>query len=358
MNRRIKNPVIRKFIFSCTVTLAVLLVVMTIGGGVYAGIQSLAKPPVMPSYVEIRPQTQLARPENSSPEGTGMVLPQEDEEDDDVTIMLRKPNFYTFLVFGIDNSNNADVIIVAALDTVKKEAYMISIPRDTRIETTRRLRKPVSAYSAGRANGGGVEGGVAEMTSDIKSLFGFEPDFHIRIDYRAVERAIDTLGGVLVNVPFHMRYDDPTDNLHINIAAGQQRLNGRQAIQFARYRMGNEGYPTITDYQRVANQQQVIRAMFNELMTPATIARIPELITIYREHVHTNMDYSEMLWFGGQLAQLRGMTLSTQTIPTTGTSGSPGWYELPDRDGILELINKTINPFVDEITAEMVNIAE
>ena len=354
---KINKDISRRFVFSCALTLAILLAVMAVGGGVYAGIQSLARPPVIPSHVEIRPPSQLVRPEGVQHENAGMVFPQSQETDEEVTIMERKPYFYTFLIFGIDNGNNADVIMLVALDTVAKETYLVSIPRDTRIETTRRLRKPVSAYAAGRRNGG-HEGGVAEITSDVKSLFGFEPDYYVRIDYRALERAVDSVGGVRVNVPFHMLYDDPIDNLHINIPAGTQTLNGKQAIHFARYRMGNDPARTITDYQRVANQQQIVRAMFNELMTPATIARIPELIGIYRDHVYTNMDYSEMLWFGGQLANLREMTLSTHTIPTTGTSGSPGWYELPDRDGILELINETISPFVGEITAEMVNIQE
>ncbi|MCL2576698.1 MAG: LCP family protein [Defluviitaleaceae bacterium] len=354
MNKRKKNSVARKFIFSCTLTLVVLLGMMLIGGGVYSGIQSLVRPPVIPAYVEIRPHSHIAGPDGYSRENIGIIFPREE----DVTIMERKPYFYTFLFFGIDNSNNTDVIMVGALDTVEKEAYLVSVPRDTRIKTERRLKKPVSSYAVGRANGGGHEGGIAELTSDVKSLFGFEPDYYVRIDYRAFERAVDSVGGVRVNVAFHMRYDDPIDNLHINIPAGAQILNGKQAIQFARYRMGNPGYQTITDYQRVANQQQIVRAMFNELMTPATIARIPELIGIYRDHVYTDMSHSEMLWFGGQLTHLRETTLSTYTIPTLGTSGSPSWFELPDRDGILELVNRTISPFVDEITAEMVSIAE
>jgi LCP family protein required for cell wall assembly len=247
--------------------------------------------------------------------------------------------------------------MVGSLDTALREANVISVPRDTRIETDRRLKKPVSAYAVGRIRNG-HEGGVAEVTSDVKSLFGFEPDFYVRIDYAAFERAVNAVGGVRVNVAFHMRYDDPTDNLHINIPAGTQTLNGQQAIHFARYRMGNEGFRTITDYERVKNQQQIVRALFSELMSPATLTRIPELIGIYRDHVHTNMSHGEMLWFGGQLPNLRGMTIETHTIPTLGTSGSPGWFEIPDRDGILELVNRTISPFTEEITAEMVNIAE
>ncbi|MCL2225487.1 MAG: LCP family protein [Defluviitaleaceae bacterium] len=348
VKKEVKNRTKKKFIVSFGITLAVMLCVMLVGGGVYAGIQVLTRAPYIPAYVEIRP------PVRDSDNAGETETPNITES----TIMQRKPYFYTFLLFGIDNSNNTDVIMVAALDTVSREAFLVSVPRDTRIETQRRLRKPVSAYAVGRTGGRGHEGGVAELTSDMKSLFGFEPDFYVRIDYAAFERAVDSVGGVTVNVPFHMRYDDPIDNLSINIPAGVQVLNGRQALHFARYRMGNAGFRTITDYERIENQQQIIRALFAQLLSPATITRVPDLIDIYREHVHTNMTYREMLWFGEQLRHLSGATISTYTIPTLGTSGTPHWFEIPCRDGILELVNRTISPFVEDITAEMVNIAQ
>jgi anionic cell wall polymer biosynthesis LytR-Cps2A-Psr (LCP) family protein len=153
-----------------------------------------------------------------------------------------------------------------------------------------------------------------------------------------------------------MRYDDPAQNLHINIAEGTQILNGQQALHFARYRLANPGFRAIRDYERIENQQQIMRALFAELLTPRTIARVPELIEIYQAHVRTNMDNREMIWFGGRLNQLRGATISTYTLPTRGTSGAPGWYELPDEEAILELINRTVNPFTENITSEMVSI--
>jgi LCP family protein required for cell wall assembly len=275
----------------------------------------------------------------------------------EVIFMERKPYFYTFLLFGIDDGNNTDVIMVAALDTVTREAYIVSIPRDTRIETQRRLRKPVSAYAVGRGGGRGHDGGVEELISDVRSLFGFVPDFYVRIDYEAFERAVDSVGGVRINVPFHKRYDDPVGGLHINIPAGIQTLNGRQALHFARFRNANYGHRALTDFERIENQQAIVRALFNELMSPATLLRLPELIGIYRDHVHTNLTYQEKLFFATQLNQMRGATISTHTIPIERTERA-GWYEMPCEEGILELVNSTISPFVADITPAMVNIAQ
>jgi anionic cell wall polymer biosynthesis LytR-Cps2A-Psr (LCP) family protein len=146
--------------------------------------------------------------------------------------------------------------------------------------------------------------------------------------------------------------------LRINIPAGTQVLDGERALHFARFRMANPGFRSISDYQRIENQQQIITALFNELLSPATITRVPELIGIYREHVNTNLSYREKLWFADQLVRFGVAEIFTYTLPTTGTSGPPSWYELPDQDGILELINRTISPFTREITAEMVRIVQ
>jgi LCP family protein required for cell wall assembly len=333
-----KNNFKRKFILSCAITFGVLIAAVLVVLGVFMGINELTRAPVIPTHVEI---PRLGVSNSYSPEI--------------IAVMERKPLFYTFLLFGLDDGNNADVIIVGALDTVANQSYAISIPRDTLVEVDRRLRKPVAAYAVGRRNGG-HDGGVAQMNADIQTLFGFQADFYICIDSKIFEKIIDSVGGVTVDVPFHKIYNDPVQNLQINIPAGTQTLNGQQALHFARYRMGSSGSRTITDYERIKNQQQIISALYEELMSPQTITRVPELLNIYSEHVKTNLTLREKLWFAEQLNRLRGTEIELHTLPTTGTSGSPSWYELPDRDEILELINRTINPFMQEITAEMVNI--
>lgn len=352
----LNKPLKRKLLVSFSITLVTLIAVIGVAGGFYAGIQALSRPPAIPTHVETLRQLGIGSSNTTGNEGS---LPDDaDNPPEVIAVMERKPLFYTFLLFALDKGNNADVIVVGALDTVEQRVYGISIPRDTLVDVPRRRRKPVAAYSVGRGGGQGHSGGVAMMKSDVQTLFGFVPDFYVSIDYQAFIQAVDLVGGVEVHVPFHMRYDDPIQRLHINITPGTQVLNGQRALHFARFRMANPGFRAITDYQRIKNQQIIIRALFNEILTPSTIARVPEFIGIYREHVNTNVTYREMLWFANQLSDLRGATLSTYTLPTRGTSGAPGWYELPDRDAILELVNRTVNPFMQEITAEMVRIAK
>ena len=270
----------------------------------------------------------------------------------------RKPLFFTFLIFGLTEGLNANTIMVGAYDGEARRGYIVSIPRDTQVDVQRNHRKIVVSYPSGRLGGRGHEGGVNRIKDEVQTLVGFRPDFYIMIDYEAFIRMVDAVGGVEIYVPFHMRYDDPWQDLHIDIPAGLQILDGEDALRFARYRRGNDPRQTISDYQRIEHQQQVIAAMFRELLTPATILRIPEFISIFNSYVRSDLAHGELLWFANEIRRIYGTeALNFYTIPMLGTSGPPQWYELPDGAGIVELVNRTINPLARDITSADLRIA-
>ena len=269
----------------------------------------------------------------------------------------RKPDFFTVLVIGLDGGVNANVIMVGAYDNAAQQAYIVSIPRDTRVDVQRNRRKIVSAYPVGMLGGGGHEGGIDRMKQEVQTLIGFRPDFYVLVDFDAFINIVDAFGGVEIDVPFHMRYDDPFQDLHIDILPGLQILDGQNALHFARFRRANPGFRGITDYQRIENQQLVINTLMRDMLTPQALLQIPTLLGTYRDHVYTDLSLGEKLWFAGQLNNIRDASaLTTYTLPTAGTSGAPAWYEFPYEAGILELVNRTINPFTQDITADMLRI--
>lgn len=271
----------------------------------------------------------------------------------------RKPDFYTILVFGYDEGLNTDTIMVAAFDVGSRQAYILSIPRDTRIDVRRNVQRINSAYPVGIRFNGGHDGGVDQLKREVQTIIGFRPDFYVSVEEAAFERIIDAVGGVTVYVPFHMRYDDQL-GFRINIPAGYQRLDGENALHFVRYRLGT-GSQTITDFQRMEHQQQLIAALMDELMSPRTILRIPELIRTYSDHVNTNLSVGEILYFGEQFV-LGEIELHSYNYPTTSTriqisETQTRWYEIPQAEAALEIINNTINPFTRDLTMENLQLA-
>jgi LCP family protein required for cell wall assembly len=267
----------------------------------------------------------------------------------------RKPDFFTLLIFGYDAGMNTDTIMVAAFDAAAREAYIVSIPRDTRVDVRRNIARINSAFPVGRMNGGGHEGGVDQLQRELQTLIGFRPDFYVSIEEDAFRRIVDAVGGVSIDVEFHMLYTDPYQGLRIDIPAGQQRLNGENALHFVRYRHGNDPRRTISDYQRMQNQQRLINAMVQELLSPRTILRVPELIRTYREHVRTDLDIFEMLWFAEQLLR-EDVALHMYNYPTESVLRTH-WYEMPKAEEALALINRTVNPFTQDLTINNLQLA-
>ena len=314
-------------------------------------------PPVMQDFVpdelDDAPAFIVIEPDDDLGVDYGLIAPLGFTDED------RKELFYTFLIMGLDEGINVDTIMVASYDGVTNTANIISIPRDVPVNVARRHRKINVAYPAGVIHGGSPAAGVSQLKREIRSIIGFAPDFYVKIDLDAFERIVDAVGGVYIDVPFHMRYDDPFQDLHIDIPAGPQRLDGEQALNFARFRLANPGFRAVTDFERIRHQQAVVQAVLQQLLTPASILRIPEFISIFQDNVSTNISAQEMLWFASQLTQVSGIdALSTHSLPIAWGSGPPGWYEFVDIPAALELVNSTVNPFTIPITINDVNIVQ
>ncbi len=343
------------FIKTLLISLSVFSIIIF---GSWTAIRSLAKPPEIPKETQAN---------NPNLDEVAFLPPHGDAEDmligdgltapEGFTASDRKELFYTFLIVGMDEGINTDTIMVASYDAEKKEANIIGIPRDSLINVKRKVKKINTAYAAGTLHGGGKDGGIDQLKREVKTIVGFVPDFYVCIDLNAFVKIVDAVGGITIDVPMNMVYDDPTQNLHINIKKGEQSLGGKEALKFARYRKGNYGKGVITDYQRIQNQHAVIKAVLSKLIRPENILKISEFIEIFNENVSTDIKAENMLWFAEQLNNIREAdALSTHTMPTTGTSGLPMYYEYLDEDAIIELVNQTINPYKKDIEAKDLDI--
>jgi len=267
----------------------------------------------------------------------------------------RRDDFFTFLIFGYDDGLNTDTIMVAAFDAAARRAYIVSIPRDTQVDVQRSVRKINSAYPAGRRHGGGHAGGVDQLKREVQTIIGFRPDFYISIDENVFVVLVDAVGGVYIDVPFRMHYRDPVQDLFMDIPAGLQRLDGENALNFVRFRYHYGRRSAISVHQRMEHQHQFVNAMMHELRSPMTVIRIPQLIRAYREHINTDLNLHNLLWFGEQFV-LGEIELITYNYPVTSVRQNL-WYDIPNAAEALEIINRTINPFTRDITIDMLRLA-
>jgi len=256
--------------------------------------------------------------------------------------------------------------MVASYCGIAREANLVSIPRDTPVNPTRNGRKLASSYIIGRRHGG-VDGGVPQVQRDVQTVIGFVPDFYVLIDYDSFFTIIDAVGGIEIYVPQRMRYNDPYQNLFIDLHPGLQHMDSQAALHFVRFRQANRnsGYPGLPDGDlgRVRNQQAVIEAVIARLLRPENLnpIRINEFVNIFNESVRTNISFTEMLFFATELNQIRRTDNITDALTTYTFEGHTATvngesYVFLSPQAVVELLNRTVNPFDDHFTVNDLRI--
>ncbi len=216
------------------------------------------------------------------------------------------------LLLGLEHERS-DTIMVASYNTKTKKADVISIPRDTYVDrdgfVNSANNKINSVYTVK-----GIEG-LEEM---IQSITGIEIDKYVTIDYDGVRAAVDAVGGVEVDVPFHMRYTDPYSDspLDINIPAGKQVINGDNAMEFLRFRKTNyAGYSGYAegDLGRIEAQQGFVKSAIKKALT----FRLPKVVSEVFPYVDTDFSLSESTSMAASCVGLSADTINFHVLPGT-----------------------------------------
>jgi polyisoprenyl-teichoic acid--peptidoglycan teichoic acid transferase len=234
----------------------------------------------------------------------------------------------------------SDTMLLLRFDPESKRLVVMSIPRDTRVEVGDRGIQKINA-----ANDIGGPALAAKTTSQL--LGGVGVDRYITLNAQGVRELVDALGGVTVYIPKDMKYQDDSQHLYINLKAGKQRLNGNQAMNLLRFRHDQNG-----DIGRIQRQQMVMRALMEQSLNPATVARLPKILKVIQSYVDTNVSVEELVALVGFASKVSRSNVQMLMVP--GDFSSPGEYDasywLPDYNRIPAMVAQYFNVGTD--TAE------
>lgn len=198
------------------------------------------------------------------------------------------------LVLG-ESTGMSDTIIVASYDPKTQEAALLSIPRDTFIGDD---KKHTSVYD--KINSLYSNGDTPEKTlAAVNKLTGLDLKYYIIVDTEALQKLVDTIGGVEFDVPIDMDYDDYSQDLFIHLKAGVQTLNGDQAEQLVRFRHNND-YSSYSysygdnDLGRMRTQRNFIIATVKQTIRMKNVTQIGNIIDIFKQYVKTNLDFNHV----------------------------------------------------------------
>ncbi|MDE6108654.1 MAG: LCP family protein, partial [Oscillospiraceae bacterium] len=270
----------------------------------------------------------------------------------------RKKNTWTFLLVAKDQvSGNTDTIMVCTYDTENQQIGLVSIPRDTFV-----IRE---GYRYRRINAAYANGGMEELKGAVSQTLGIPIDHHILIDTKIFVELIDAVGGIDFDVPVHMAYDDPYQDLHIHYEPGLQHLTGQQALEVVRCRKNSDGaggkiydaYPD-ADIGRTRTQQALLTAVAKKVI--ANPLKIRSYLEIFFQYVDTSLTFNNLLWLAQPALKFNFDNLTTVTLPGNGNASYGGYTYLYALyiDQTLEIVNNYLNPYTTPITREMVYIPQ
>lgn len=278
--------------------------------------------------------------------GVGVVAAQDEE-----TFDWNGTDRFTVLIMGIDRrpsegeglTYRSDTIMLASIDPLNDRAGVLSIPRTIHLALpdTGDLVAVHTLLVRGELQ---QEGYGPELTRQvIQHNLGIYIDAYILVDFDGFISLVDAIGGIEITLNY--RISDPTypdmnygyDPFYLD--AGTHRLNGYDALRFARTRHSDN------DYLRVERQLQVIRAVRNRLTDPSAlqyvITQAPNLWNQLSENVISSLNPQDAVYVGISL-----MNITQDNIQFGSLNEEYSYFygatnqsvRIPDREKLPELL--------------------
>ena len=261
-----------------------------------------------------------------------------------------------------ESTGMSDTIIVCSYDPKTQEASMLSIPRDTFIGENKKKAKVGdkinSLYKGGET--------PQETMEAVNRLTGLNIEKYILIDTESLVELVDTIGGIEFNVPINMKYDDYSQDLHINLKAGVQKLNGDQVEQLVRFRHNSNGSTYsyeygMEDFGRMRTQREVIIAVAKQTIQFKNITEVGKIVDIAQKYVKTNLDFKLLKDYIPYAVNMNMENIKAEQLPGVPDYLNGIAFFLPDEEETVNIVNELFLGIPEEETqneTELNNVVE
>jgi polyisoprenyl-teichoic acid--peptidoglycan teichoic acid transferase len=222
------------------------------------------------------------------------------------------------LVLGVDrlpsaaegSSTRSDTIMLVRVTPSTGDVKLLSVPRDLYVEVEPGVKD--------RINTAYTYGGVKQARAVMEGLTGVQVDGNVIADFEGFEKVIAAIGGVKVDVG-HGVFPEKW-----HMGEGVQRLGGRKALFYARYRGTACG-----DLDRIDRQQRLLAALREQAIGWNTITRVPQIVKVTNENVDTDLGVLQAI----SLARALVLHGEEGEMSTAELEGHPTY--LPDGEQVL-----------------------
>lgn len=262
---------------------------------------------------------------------------------------------FNILVLGIDRRHGGqtnwrtDVVQLITISADRKSSVLTHIPRDVWAGTY----KINAVYNLK---------GADAIKEEIQKITGQRPDRIIRVDFDAFAWAIDSVGGLTIDVPVGFTDENyPNDRngkeelITVTFNEGAQTMDGERALVYVRSRKGNNGQGS--DYARGTRQQLVMEAILDDYFRDGNVFNPKNAETLYRiatEKIYTDISISDTLILFELLKNYKSFRMEEVSLDTSNylevpASSAPygGAWTLIPKGGSYQAVHDKITELLD-----------
>jgi LCP family protein required for cell wall assembly len=208
---------------------------------------------------------------------------------------------FNLLLLGNTEGNLTDAMMLLSLDPETRSVAILSIPRDTFYDVPG-IAAPGKKIHANYMLGGPNQAEVAVH----ETLLGIPVHAYVVLDYAGVAAIVDAIGGVPMLIAQDMDQDEEEQGYHIHLKAGEQVLDGAQAVSFLRFRRDYAD----ADMGRQREQQTFMMALFDRISSPMRMLRAMQAAS---GHVDSDLTVGDVVFLAKALRE--PSEIQTASIP-------------------------------------------
>jgi len=217
------------------------------------------------------------------------------------------------LILGTDDveyAQHTDTILLLHWRPLPRRLSLLSVPRDTQVVLPKRgLLKINAVYAYGNALNGHAYA-LAMTRSTLENLLGVKINYVIHVRYTSFIALVDAMGGVPLYVPKRMQYTDQAGGLNIDLAPGYQLLDGRQSLNYVRFRHDEDG-----DLGRMRRQQDFVKAFALQLMGFTQLPRTIHAFYAFVHQIETDLDIPTAFFLAMEMKNVAGQSWHQAILP-------------------------------------------
>lgn len=235
-------------------------------------------------------------------------------------------------VNGDDEGNSdftrTDTMMLCKINSETGKIDLLSIPRDSRIKVREEFTK---------ANHAHAYGGIELTLQSLRKFLGLDIDYYAEINYEALVKIVDAMGGVEYTIPEGINIDHGD----VHLRPGKTKMDGMDVLWYLRTRkIYNNG-----DLGRVATQQEFMKNIVNEIVRKSKTMNLPTFIESYFKYVKTNIPLSVMLDFAQNISNFSSDKFQTYTVPGVPDDIAGTSYYIPDYEKTWQLVDRVFNKY-------------